>query len=141
MGASRMAMEALLGAELVSGDQEVSTAEALAGKKYVGIYFSAHWCPPCRGFTPKLAEWYKAGLKDKMEIIFISSDRDEASFKEYFAEMPWLCLPFENRDAKALLSKACNCEGIPHLAVFNADGSLVTEDGRAAVSKDNKAET
>merc|ERR1711907_517982 len=38
-----------------------------------------------------------------------------------------------------LLSKACNCEGIPHLAVFNADGSLVTEDGRAAVTKDNTA--
>lgn len=111
-----------------------------AGKPFA-LYFSAHWCPPCRGFTPKLAEWYNAGLKDKMEIIFVSSDRDEASFKEYFGEMPWSCLPYENRDAKALLSKACNCEGIPHLAVFNSDGSLVTEDGRAAVTKDPKAET
>jgi nucleoredoxin len=110
----------------------------VAGKPFA-LYFSAHWCPPCRGFTPKLAEWYKAGLKDKMEVIFVSSDRDEASFKEYFAEMPWLCLPFENKDAKALLNKACNCEGIPHMAVFNADGSLVTEDGRAAVTKDNTA--
>merc|ERR1712216_963024 len=111
-----------------------------AGKPFA-LYFSAHWGPPCRGFTPKLAEWYNAGLKDKMEVIFVSSDRDEKSFKEYFAEMPWLCLPFENRGAKALLSKACNCEGIPHLAVFNADGSLITEDGRAAVTKDPKGET
>jgi nucleoredoxin len=111
-----------------------------AGKPFA-LYFSAHWCPPCRGFTPKLAEWYKAGLKDKMEVIFVSSDRDEASFKEYFAEMPWLSLPFENREAKSMLSKACNCEGIPHLAVFNADGSLVTEDGRAAVTRDSSAST
>jgi len=22
-------------------------------------YFSAHWCGPCRGFTPKLAKFYK----------------------------------------------------------------------------------
>merc|ERR1712205_259687 len=108
----------LLGDKLLAGSGEmVSSADAVEGKGAVAIYFSAHWCPPCRGFTPKLAEWYNAGLKDKMEVIFVSSDRDEKSFKEYFAEMPWLCLPFENREAKALLSKACNCEGIPHLAV------------------------
>jgi nucleoredoxin len=111
-----------------------------SGKPFA-LYFSAHWCPPCRGFTPKLAEWYNAGLKDKMEIIFVSSDKDESSFKSYFGEMPWQCLPFENREAKAMLSKACNCEGIPHLAVFNADGSLITEDGRAAVTKDPKGES
>lgn len=100
-----------------------------AGKP-IGLYFSAHWCPPCRGFTPKLAEWYNAGLKDKMEVIFVSSDRDEASYKEYFGEMPWLSLPFENKDAKALLNKACGVEGIPHFAVINPDGSIITQDGR-----------
>ena len=35
--------------------------------KVIGIYFSAHWCPPCRGFTPKLVEWYgKVKLKCEM---------------------------------------------------------------------------
>jgi nucleoredoxin len=118
-----------------------SDLRAKVNGKPFALYFSAHWCPPCRGFTPKLAEWYNAGLKDKMEVIFVSSDKDESQFKDYSASMPWLSLPYENRDGKALLSKACNCEGIPHLAVFNADGSLVTEDGRAAVTRDTKAET
>ena len=26
--------------------------------------------------------------------VFVSSDRDENSFKEYFVEMPWLVCPF-----------------------------------------------
>lgn len=30
--------------------------------KHLGLYFSAHWCPPCRAFTPQLAKWY-AGVK------------------------------------------------------------------------------
>ena len=68
------------------------------------MYFSAHWCPPCRGFTPKLAEWYNNFKKlpngDKLEIVFVSSDRDEKTFKEYYAEMPWLALPYADRDKK-----------------------------------------
>merc|ERR1719492_580215 len=61
----------------------------------LGIYFSAHWCPPCRGFTPKLVESYKTMMAKGLnfEVIFASSDKDEAAFKEYYGEMPWLALP------------------------------------------------
>ena len=38
--------------------------QAMAGKQALALYFSAHWCPPCRGFTPQLAEWYKQELKN-----------------------------------------------------------------------------
>jgi nucleoredoxin len=109
--------------------------QKISGKP-IGLYFSAHWCPPCRGFTPKLAEYYNAGLKDKMEIIFVSSDRDQESFNEYSKEMPWLALPYEKRDEKSALSKAFGVGGIPCFVVLNADGTLVTTDGRACVEKD-----
>jgi len=112
-----------------------------AGGKPIGLYFSAHWCPPCRGFTPKLAEMYSNGLKDKMEIIFVSSDRDESAFNEYFGEMPWLALPYEKRSEKGILSDACKVEGIPSLAVINPDGSIITTDGRSKVMKDPKGES
>ena len=44
--------------ELVDKDGNKSSCEDLSELDAVGIYFSAHWCPPCRGFTPKLAESY-----------------------------------------------------------------------------------
>merc|ERR1719165_6364 len=93
--------------------------------KHLLLYFSAHWCPPCRGFTPKLAEAYKA-YKEKgldLEVVFVSSDRDEKSFAEYFGEMPWLALPFAERDRKSALSKAFDVEGIPTLVILDKDGS------------------
>lgn len=107
-----------------------------AGGKPMGLYFSAHWCPPCRGFTPKLAEFYKGGLKEKMEIIFVSSDRDQASFDEYAGEMPWPALPYDKRAEKELLSKAFGVQGIPSFVIINPDGTVITEDGRSNVMKD-----
>jgi len=29
-----------------------------------------------------------------LEIIFVSSDRDESSFRNYFRSMPWLSVPW-----------------------------------------------
>merc|ERR1712217_431652 len=120
-----------LGAELV---QKTSG-------KLIGLYFSAHWCPPCRGFTPKLAEIYKNGLKDKMEIIFVSSDRDEKSFNDYFGDMPWLALPYAKRAEKELLSDSFGVQGIPSFVVLNPDGTVLTTDGRSKVMSDPKGES
>lgn len=127
----------LLGETLLTGSGESNTAEALAGKGAVALYFSAHWCPPCRGFTPKLAEWYSANLKDKgLEVVFVSSDRDEDSFKEYFGEMPWLALPYADRDRKDALSKRFKVKGIPSVVILDEEGKVITQDGRAAISGD-----
>ena len=128
----------LLGNTLASKDGTVSTDEALAGKRAVGLYFSAHWCPPCRGFTPRLSESYTNHYKALgMEIVFVSSDRDEAAFQSYHAEQPWLALPFAERDVKTKLSKAFKVSGIPSFVILDGiTGEVITKDGREAVSKD-----
>jgi len=136
------AMTALLGSDvLLTKDGERPTSEVLAGKVTL-LYFSAHWCPPCRGFTPKLAEYYgayKAAGKN-VECVFVSSDRDQASFDEYYGEMPWTALPYEARSAKDALSKKFKVSGIPSLVILDEDGSTITTDGRAAVSEDPTGE-
>jgi len=110
---------------------------SLAGKT-IGVYFSAHWCPPCRGFTPELVKTYEklTTAGKPFEVIFASSDRDEASFKEYFGEMPWLALKYEDREAKEKLSKVFGVNGIPSLHILEHDGTIINNSGRGAVGGD-----
>merc|ERR1711865_27952 len=136
----RMAAEwqQLLGEELISSDNsQVKTSEALAGKEQVMLYFSAHWCPPCRQFTPELVARYnrESAAEKKVEVIFISSDKDDSMFKEYFREMPWLSLPFVDRTRKGELTKKFGVKGIPSLVVLDASGAVLTTNGRAEVDK------
>lgn len=126
-----------LGNTLVTKNGTISTKDALKDKKVLGLYFSAHWCPPCRGFTPVLSQKYtqlKAAGKE-FELVFVSSDRDEASFADYHKEMTFLAMPYSNRDGKAELSKAFGVSGIPSLCFVEADtGKLITDEGRGAIS-------
>ena len=53
-------MDLLSGVDLIRSDgSKVKANEALSDKKIVALYFSAHWCPPCRGFTPVLKKFYE----------------------------------------------------------------------------------
>ncbi|DAZ99977.1 TPA: hypothetical protein N0F65_001981 [Lagenidium giganteum] len=113
------------------------TDEHLAGKKVVGLYFSAHWCPPCRGFTPFLSATYDDMIESHpdFELIFVSSDRDSASFEEYYKEMPFAALPFDDRERKEVLGRKYNVMGIPFLLFLNEKGEVITVDGRMIVAE------
>eukprot|EP00389_Voromonas_pontica_P007148 GDKH01010777.1.p1 GENE.GDKH01010777.1~~GDKH01010777.1.p1 ORF type:complete len:156 (+),score=53.03 GDKH01010777.1:131-598(+) len=120
-----------------SGKEEKSVEEVLGDAEFIGIYFSAHWCPPCRGFTPVLAESYKkmdaAGAKIK--FVFSSSDRTPEEFEGYYGDMPWDAVPYDQagRTASQKLSGKFGVRGIPFLVFVNKDGKEVTKDGRAVI--------
>ncbi|XVF84990.1 hypothetical protein PTKIN_Ptkin17bG0083100 [Pterospermum kingtungense] len=99
--------------------------------KTVLLYFSAHWCPPCRFFTPKLVEVYKEikAKNEAFEVVFISSDRDQSSFEEYYSDMPWLALPFGDA-RKSFLSRKFKVQGIPMLITIGPTGKTITNDTR-----------
>jgi len=125
--------------KLQGKDTEVA-ASSLAGKAAVGLYFSAHWCPPCRKFTPQLVQFYKTHSQTKnFEIIFISSDSDEPAFNTYYGEMPWLALPYAKRDLKDKLSKKWKVSGIPSFVVLDGSGNTITTKARQNVSEDPTA--
>ena len=49
--------------------------QALSATPVLALYFSAHWCPPCRQFTPLLARAHaqakQAGMADKARLKII----------------------------------------------------------------------
>lgn len=113
-----------------------SADTVLSGKKAVLIYFSAHWCPPCKGFTPVLADAYKKCSGKDVEVVFVSSDQDAGSFESYYSEMPWVALPFSDRRLQQVLSSKFGVQGIPMLVVLRgADGCVVSKNAREAVQQ------
>uniref|UniRef100_T1JL93 Thioredoxin domain-containing protein n=1 Tax=Strigamia maritima TaxID=126957 RepID=T1JL93_STRMM len=112
---------------------EVSADEALKDVPVVGLYFSAHWCPPCRLFTPTLAEFY-ASIKAKeqnFEMIFITSDRSDEAMKSYMLEChgDWLAVPYKLEEFREKLDEKFEIDGIPTLIILK-DGEMVTNTGR-----------
>jgi nucleoredoxin len=106
-------MDALFESTPLSAKDGTTIKPESLADKVVGLYFSAHWCPPCKAFTPKAAATYekvKAAGKP-YEMVFVSSDKDEKAFDEYRAEMPWLALPFQHRELKNKLARKFKVSG------------------------------
>ena len=119
--------------EFESSNGKVKKADLLSNE-IIGVYFSAHWCGPCRAFTPRLAQFYKNVNKEKkqIEIIFNSADQDLKGFNEYFATMPWIATPFDS-DAKNQIDEACGINSIPQLIIFDNKGNIIDDNGRGTV--------
>ncbi|GAX85318.1 hypothetical protein CEUSTIGMA_g12735.t1 [Chlamydomonas eustigma] len=116
----------------------VSTSSVVDGK-YVGLYFSAHWCPPCRGFTPRLRQTYEGLLKEgkPFEVVFVSLDRSQQQFDEYYGEMPWAALPFDSNIKKTLASKF-GVASIPTFVMISPEGHVLSKNAKSSVTNNPK---
>jgi nucleoredoxin len=109
----------------------VSVGESdLAEKKIYGLYFSAHWCGPCRKFTPKLVDYYNKirGEHPEFEIIFVSSDKSADAMATYMREagMPWTAIEFSKLPNVPTLKKYAG-DGIPDLVIVDATGKVLAD--------------
>ncbi len=102
---------------------------ALEKKKLIAIYFSAHWCGPCRKFTPSLVEYYNrvAPQHPEFEILFVSRDRSPYSFEVYMQEthMPWPAIAFDKVKTKSGILNYAG-PGIPDLVLVDASGKIIS---------------
>lgn len=112
--------------ELRKGSLAPVPATQLNGTKYVALYYSAHWCPPCRGFTPELVAAY-AKIKashPEFELIFVSSDSSAPDMQKYMStyNMLWPAVAFSKIGSIPALARPAHERGIPNLVFMDANG-------------------
>lgn len=110
------------------GDITRANGNELEKKKFVALYYSAHWCGPCRKFTPRLVEYYNrvAAAHPEFELIFVSSDRSRFAWQTYIREthMPWLAVDYEQLGSVASL-RQLGGDSIPSLLVLDEGSRII----------------
>ncbi len=117
--------------QLVDSSGKAVLASSLQGK-FVGVYFSAHWCPPCRVFTPALVKFRDANVENNFEVLFVSADQSEREKQQYIQEtgMKWPSVPGASGPAHRDLEMRFHISGYPTLVILAPDGTVVTSSGR-----------
>lgn len=134
----RSLSEILEDGSLVSNDGRVVVPRDRFKDCVKGLYFSAHWCPPCKAFTPQLVHTYNS-LKEggqRLEVIFVSSDRSRESFERYFSSMPWLAVPYDDERRRRKLASILRVQGIPTLVILDEKNKVLTRNGRLEIVDD-----
>jgi nucleoredoxin len=113
-----------------STNETVNPRDVLTDKLIL-LYFSASFCGPCRRFTPTLKEFYSSNQTgEDFEVVFLSMDKSQKDYETYTSDMPWYALPFteNNKQLTKALAARYGVQGIPHLVIFDKDGSMLQQD-------------
>ncbi|OMJ65326.1 hypothetical protein SteCoe_38472 [Stentor coeruleus] len=123
-------MEHVFGTQLIGHNGPVATSNVTF--RYKLVYFSAKWCPLCKVFTSQLASFYSLvnSYEQIFEVLFVSYDRNKSDFNEYFNEMPWLAVKYEDRKRIGKLEKRFGVHDVPFLALIDDDGNIKSKDAK-----------
>jgi nucleoredoxin len=101
----------------------------LENKRLIALYFSAHWCAPCRKFTPQLVDYYNQvePQHPEFEIVFVSCDRSRFNWETYMrdAKMPWPAIDYDQLPGLGNLRQVGG-SGIPSLVLLDATGHVLS---------------
>eukprot|EP01061_Rhynchopus_euleeides_P026974 TRINITY_DN4392_c0_g1_i1.p1 TRINITY_DN4392_c0_g1~~TRINITY_DN4392_c0_g1_i1.p1 ORF type:complete len:181 (+),score=43.00 TRINITY_DN4392_c0_g1_i1:167-709(+) len=122
----------------INSEGKPVTPQEFAGVAVVGLYHTASWCPPCRVFTPVLAEF--AAKHPRFRVVVLTGDRNEHDFRNYIAKYPeFLAVPFDSPARSAVLS-AMQSTMMPNLHIYSCrTGELLTTWGRTVVNENPEA--
>lgn len=106
--------------------------EYMRSKRFILLYFSAAWCPPCRTFSPTLSG-FAYEHRDKLGVIFLSHDTSPDEAARFSAGKFFAVPPFRTQGSQ-VLNQLLGVAMLPTLVVFDREsGKVLTNWGRAAV--------
>ena len=99
----------------------------LKAAKCIAILVSAAWWPSCGPFKVKLkaavAELKAEGKA--VEVLYLSGDKDEATFKKQLSETDFITVPFSEHKKWIQIVKI---DGYPYLQFLGNDGKVTLVD-------------
>ncbi len=118
----------LADARFVDGTSPRSVMEGVEGK-FVGLYFTADWCGPCKPFTRELIQFRDANA-GKFAFIMMSLDHSRKDQLAYLKQsaMNAPAVIFDDPVTKRLMQQR-GLRQIPALLVFGPGGRLLTPTG------------
>ena len=122
-------LERVLEGAIIDAQWNDVTPDYALNTDHLLLYFSAHWCPPCQAFTPKLVEFYnKENGGQLFQVLFISADHSEKEMRNYAREtrMPWPAVVYHSEATKKL-KKQFSGQGIPRLVMLDRDGNVAAD--------------
>merc|ERR1711902_360672 len=118
--------EIVKGTNVIKADESTKPIdEILTEKDIVLVYFSAHWCPPCRMFAPLLKKFYEEHADKGIEVIFVSWDESSEDMFNYMKES----------QIGKKLRKKFKVDGIPTLVALKSDGTVIDRNARNCVNE------
>jgi nucleoredoxin len=131
-------MENLIGNKFLNNKLEEVNPEEVLNCKVIALFFTASWCSPCEIFSKDLIEVHnEANQGEKVfEIIQISFDKTDDTYKKSVVNKPWVFLPFEDLKIQELTEKYEVLTIPMFFVLYGKDGQLLTETGRKEISEE-----
>lgn len=121
----------LFAAPLFASDMEEISQPALANLinqnsgKVIMLNFFATWCPPCRTEIPELAKLRASFPPDKLEVIGLSVDEEEAPVPGFLKETG---VNYPVYMAGEDVTGSYQISSVPHNVFYNPAGQMVISE-------------
>ncbi len=117
----------------LANGKNINGMSVVSNKKFIALYFSAHWCGPCRAFTPELVKFRNKCVQKNLpfEVVFISSDKSKDEMNAYMTgeNMKWPAVPYSS-PLRGEMQRNFRVNGIPALVLLDSKGNVFSRDAR-----------